>query len=400
MPEFSFKAYAKDGALVADRLSATTQAEAVRTLAARGLAAFEVKSAGRAAPTSRTTKTSPQVLAAFCRQMATMMSSDLPLDEALALMAADSDKRAAALAKELRTAVMQGSTLSAALSASRAGIPDFMVGLVAAGESGGSLSPVFQRLADGFENQIRLVEAIRSALIYPAVLLVTALASLILVLAVVAPALAPVFAGAGDRTPLSAQLLMGASDLLRNWWWLGLLALLGALLLMSAALRSPAGKATLSRLALTAPLVGQVVTSTETSRFLYALAALLENGVSMPNALAITRTAAGNRVIAADIDRIAARVRQGDRLGAALAKSRVFPSIAGQMALVGERSGGLEQMLRHGGRVLEETAQRDVKRLMAVATPALTILLGVLIGGVVLSLLSAIMSVNDLAIGG
>lgn len=397
MPDFNFKAYAKNGALVTDRVTAANRADAVRQITTRGLAPFEVLE-GVARQGRRGSKVPLKTLAAFCRQMATMVESDLPLDEALGLLARDSDAKAAALAAGLRKSVLEGASLSAALSSYRERVPDMMVGLVSAGEAGGALAPVFHRLADSFEMQLRTTEALRSALIYPAVLLVSAVASLILVLTVVAPALKPVFAGAGDKVPFSAKLLIGASEALRTYWWAGVLAILLGVLLIISALRSPPGRAGMARFALRAPFIGKMVTSTEASRFLHSLSALLDNGVSVLNALEITRKATSNPVIAKEIERIANRVRVGERLGDTLARSKVFPPLAGQLAAVGERSGSLAKMLRHGGRVMEETAQRDMKQMMVVATPALTILLGVLVGSVILSLLSAIMSVNDLAV--
>lgn len=398
MPDFSFKAYAKDGALIADRIAAVNRSEAVRQITARGLVAFEVKEGAAARRETRRSRLSLRTLAAFCRQMATMTESGLPLDDALSLLARDNNKKSAALAVSLREAVMGGASLSQALTSYPERVPDVMIGLVAAGEAGGALAPVFHRLADSFEMDIRTTDALRSALIYPAVLCVTAIAALVLVLTVVAPALQPVFAGAGDRTPLSARILIGASDVLRNYWWVGVLGILLAVMLMSSALSRPSGRAAMARFAIGAPFIGPIVRSTETSRFLHSLAALLDNGVAVVNALDITRRATANPVVANEIDRVTARVRLGERLGDTLGKSKVFPPLAGQLAAVGERSGSLAKMLRHGGKVMEEAAQRDVKQLMVVATPAMTILLGVLVGGVVLSLLSAILSVNDLAI--
>lgn len=397
MPDYSFKAFAKNGALVADQVTARNRADAVRQLSSRGLLAFELNE-GALRRDNRRGKLSLRTLAAFCRQMATMVESDLPIDDALQLLARDSNQKAAALATGLHKAVMGGATLSSALSSYPEQVPDVMIGLVAAGEAGGALAPVFHRLADGFEMQLRTRDALSSALIYPAVLGVTALASLVIVLTVVAPALTPVFAGAGDRTPLSAKLLIGASEALRSYWWIGVLAILLVVLLTLSSFRTPAGRAGLARLAIKAPFIGPIITNTETSSFLHSLAALLDNGVNVVSALEITRQATGNPVVAKEINAITNRVRQGERLGDLLAGSKVFPPLAGQLAAVGERSGSLAKMLRHGARVMEEAAQRDVKQLLVVATPALTIILGVLVGGVVLSLLSAILSVNDLAI--
>ena len=397
MPDYSFKAYAKDGALVADHVAAADRADAVRQLSARGLVAFELNDGASRRRRTRGSL-SLKTLAAFSRQMATMIEADLPIDDALQLLARDRNPKAAALASGLRKGVLGGATLSSALSSYPEKVPEVMIGLVAAGEAGGALAPVFHRLADGFEMQLRTRDALRSALIYPAVLGVTAVASLVLVLTVVAPALTPVFAGAGERMPLSARILIGASEILRSYWWIGVLGLLLLILLAMSGFRTPAGRAGLARLAIRAPLVGSIVTTTETSHFLHSLSALLDNGVSVVNALEITRKATGNPLVSREIEAITNRVRLGERLGDMLARSKVFPPLAGQLAAVGERSGSLAKMLRHGARVMEEAAQRDVKQLLVVATPALTIILGLLVGGIVLSLLSAILSVNDLAI--
>ncbi len=399
MAEFTYKAYSKTGDLVIDRIAAPDQAEAVSTLAMRGLAVFELR-ADRKAVAGGRTRLSSRTLGVFCRQMATMLESDLPIDEALALLARDTDPKAAALAKQLHTAMLQGATASAALAAASTRVPDFMVGLVAAGETGGTLAEVFERLADSFEGQARIAETLVSALVYPAVLGATAIGSLVLVLTVVAPALAPVFAGAGDKTPLPAQLLMAASEGLRNYWGAMVLGILLVVLVAAMGLRTPGGRAAMSRFLLKAPLVGPVVANTEGSRVLYSLAALLDNGVNLTAALEIATGATSNETVAADIDRVTSEVRQGERLSEALARSTVFPPSAGQMAAVGEKAGGVEKLLRHCARGMEESAQRHVRRLMAIATPALTIFLGVLVGGIVLSLLSAIMSVNDLALSG
>lgn len=399
MTEFTFKAYSRSGELIVDRISASTQAEALGMLATRGLSAFEVRASDRATA-GRGARLSSRTLGVFCRQMATMLESDLPIDEALALLARDTDPKAAGLAKQLHASMLQGATASSALAAATPRVPDFMVGLVAAGETGGTLAQVFEQLAVSFEGQARIAEALLSAVLYPAVLGVTAIGSLILVLTVVAPALAPVFAGAGDRTPFAAQLLMSASYALRDYWAAMVLILLLFALVGVMGLRSPGGRTALSRFALKAPLVGPVVANTEGSRVLYSLAALLDNGVNLTAALEIARGATSNSTIAADIDRITSEVREGERLSEALARSATLPPSAGQMAAVGEKAGGVEKLLRHCARAMEEDAQRHVRRLMAIATPALTIFLGVLVGGIVLSLLSAIMSVNELALSG
>ena len=275
-----------------------------------------------------------------------------------------------------------------------------MVGLVAAGEAGDTLSSSFSRLAEEFETQIKLQDQMKSALIYPVILLIASFASLSIVLLVVTPALAPVFNSSGAQPPLSARMMLAASELARNYGaWL-LLAVLGAGWISARLLMTSAGKRLTDRLALRTPLVGDLVRDAELSRFLFTLSSLLENGVHVTAALPTARESIRNSVIQSEISILADQVRKGDDLGQGFASSRSTPPLVAQMALAGSRSGSLPTMLGHAGRLLNESAQQRVKTALTAAAPVITVVLGLVVGAVVLSLLSAIMSVNDIALAG
>lgn len=400
MTTFRYRAYGANGRVLNDRVSAPTEADAVRVLMREGLTPFEIAEATGAASPARTGQRLPaRALAGFCRSLATMKAGGLPLDEALDLIASDpSDRHVAKFAAGVREAVLSGRGLADALSEQKQAPPDYVIGLVRAGEAGGSLAPVLQRIADSVDNQIRLANSLRGALVYPAILFATAMASVILILLVVAPALKPVLMASGENTPGSARALIGASDFLQQWWSMGLMGGLVLFLLVSLWARGSSGKRMMSGLALKLPVMGPVLRDIETARFLSSFSALIENGMPAVPALSIARDGSGNPFVREAVGDIAEEVRQGKSFSAALIDDGFFPVAAGHMATVGEKSGALPAMLAKAAGIFEDRSARQINRITTVAGPALTLILGLVIGGVVLTLLGAIMSVNDLAV--
>lgn len=401
MTSFRYRAYSASGRTISDVVSAPSEADAIKALIRDGLTPFEIALSDRTAaakmPAGR--RLAPKTLASFSRSLATMVSGGLPLDEALQLIANDpSDKQTARFAEGVRERVMAGRSLADALSEQPRTPPDYVMGLVRAGEAGGSLAPVLERISSSVENQMRLANSLRGALVYPAILFATALASIVLILLVVAPALKPVLLASGDATPASARTLIAASDFLQQWGAVGLCLILALFLAGSLWSRSPGGRRFLSAASLRLPLIGPVLREIETARFLSSLSALLENGLSMLPALGIAREGAGNPLVQQAVGNISEQVRHGTSFSAALVEDGFFPVAAGHMAAVGENSGALPAMLVKAAGIFEERSARQISRMTTIAGPALTLLLGLVIGAVVLTLLGAIMSVNDLAV--
>jgi general secretion pathway protein F len=397
---FRFSAYGAGGQIVRDTVSAVSEADVLRLLSRDGLMPFEIEvvETGPRQKTRRRKRISTTALTGFCRSMASMVDGGLPVDEALQLVASDQEDRAAAtLAAAVREEVIAGMSLADALARIQPSPPDYLIGLVRAGEAGSSLGPVFRRLGVALDNERRLSDGVKSALIYPAVLGVTALASVGLILLVVAPALKPVLTVSGAEAPAAARALIGASDLLRQGWIWGLMALLAMFLGMSTWSHSDKGRNRLGAWILKLPFVGRTILDMEVARFAATLSALLENGVSIVPALSIARQGIGNPMVDASMEPLIDTVREGGRLSATLLKNELIPPIVAQLAAVGERSGELPAQLMQAAGVLEDRSRRRVDRMTALAAPVLTLVLGVMIGAVVLTLLTAIMSVNDLA---
>ncbi|MDP3460056.1 MAG: type II secretion system F family protein [Hyphomonas sp.] len=401
MTRFRYRAFQADGRVVSDVVSAISESEAVRDLMGQGLTPFEIADAGSAAaPQARgSARQSPRVLAGFCRNLASMLAGGLPLDEALKLLSDDpEDKRVSRLAAELRSSVLGGQSLADALAGLRSPPADYVIGLIRAGEEGGSTVTVLSRLAVSIDNELRLTEAVRGALIYPVILLLTALVSIGVILLVVAPALEPVLETSGNDTPPAAAWLMAASHGLRATWPLLIITPLVLWMLAMSWSRTRAGRGSLSSLALRLPVVGPLIRDMESARCLTSLSALLENGVSLVPAMEIAGQGARNPLVQRALGRITDEVRVGVRLSDAIADDGFLPMTASQLAAVGERSGDMAGQLAQASSILESRSARRIATLTTLAGPVMTLALGVLIGGIVLTLLSAIMSVNDLAV--
>lgn len=402
MARFRYRAFQADGRVVSDVVSAISESEAVRDLMGQGLTPFEMADEGSTAAARQgkpAGKQPPQVLAGFCRNLASMLAGGLPLDEALKLLADDpEDKRVSRLSSELRSGVLNGQSLAEAMAGLRTPPADYVIGLIRAGEEGGSTVPVLNRLADSIDNELRLTEAVRGALIYPAILLLTAIISICIILLVVAPALEPVLETSGNETPGAAAWLMAASHGLRDTWPLLTITPLAIWLLAMSWSRTAAGRGSMSALAMRLPVVGPLIRDMESARCLTSLSALLENGVSLVPAMEIAGQGARNPLVRKALDRIADEVRVGVRLSDAIANDGFLPMTASQLAAVGERSGDMGGQLAQASSILESRSRRRIATLTTLAGPVMTLALGVLIGGIVLTLLSAIMSVNDLAV--
>jgi len=401
---FSYRAVKPSGETVDGHLDAADQTAAVRALQRDGLIPVRVQEArtralrmalGRSATAGRVP---PKQVVLVTRELASLLEAGLTLDRSLQILRELAvDPQVAHLLERIQEKVRSGSTFSAALEAQGATFSPLYVNTVKAGEASGTLQAVMQRLADYMERSAELRESIKSALIYPTILLIVAGVSVALLLTLVVPQFAQMFEDMGQALPVATRIVIGAGDFVRGYWWLLILGVVG----LSAAARSLLERPTIryawDRRLLGLPLVGELVAKVETARLSRTLATLLENGVSLLNALRLVKDVVTNRIISDAVQEAAEDLRHGRGLAEPLMKKQVLPQLALQMMKVGEESGQLDAMLGKVADVYDQEVRATVKRMLTLLEPMLIVGLGIIVAGIIMSILVAILSVNQLA---
>jgi general secretion pathway protein F len=271
--------------------------------------------------------------------------------------------------------------------------------MVRAGEASGQLAPTLVRLADLLDRQQRLAASITSALIYPCLLIVAAVGSIVLLLTEVLPQFVPLFEQSGAKLPPSTQFLIAAGSFVAANGVFMLLGLVVLVVLARAAFQAPQVRLTMDRLLLRVPIAGGLLREILAARFTRVLGTLLVNGVSLIAALGFVRDAVGNRAAMAAVDRAATSARAGAGLALPLAEARVFPLRTTHLLRLGEENAELGPMALRAADIHEERTRIALQRLVALLVPAITIVMGIAVAGIVTSLLTAMLSLNDLASG-
>lgn len=403
MTRFRYWAYTEAGDPVQGEVEAGDRSTALDRIGGLGHLPFRVEEADAApAPWWQRDVFSRRVdarrLANLTRELAALVSARLSIDEALDVMIGQGGETAAVRElRKVRGDILEGASLSEALARRPATFPPSYVAAIRAGEAGGALGPVLERLAAFLERSEAVKAKIRSAMIYPIIVMAMAVLSLVLVMTVVLPGFAPLFEDAGNRLPWLTRMVMAASEAVQaSWpWALGGLAVL--LLLGSRMLAQPAMRRAADAQLLRTPLMGNYLRGAETARFCRTLSTLLTNGVNLPRALELSAQALRNRCFVEATGQILEGVREGAPLARLMGGTSVFPELAVKLAAVGERSGRLGEMLERAAAMFEADTERSVERFLSVLTPALTIFLGVVIGTIILSVVMAVFSLNEFA---
>jgi general secretion pathway protein F len=409
MALFRYRAVNAAGDIAAGELEAANEAEIVDRLRDQGLmpmkveAALAGRTASAAGPAERrrrwfeSRKVNRDQLLAITRELATLLQAGLPLDRALEILIGLAPTLPVAhLLQTIRDAVRGGKSLSQAIDMHRTVFSRFYVNIVRAGEAGGALGVVLTRLADTMERNKELRDSVKSALIYPTILICVAVTSVMVLLGFVVPQFQQTFAQAGKALPLPTQIVIVIGTALRKYWWLILIIVFALVWITRWRLRSPAVRFRWDTRLLRAPMLGDLIAKVEIARFARTLATLIGNGVTLLAGLAIVKETMTNSVLAQALDGVVTRLREGKGFGVPLAETGVYPRLATQMILVGEESGRLEEMLNRVAEVYDREVQVAVKRFLAVLEPALILGLAVLIGGIVFSILLGVMGMSEL----
>ena len=338
-------------------------------------------------------------LGEITRELAIMLAAGQDLDRALRFVVENTrSTRAQSILGNVRDKVRSGSSLAAALAAEPRSFSRLYVGLVRAGEAGGTLPATLDRLATLLERERSLSANLRSALIYPALLIVAAIGSIVLLLDYVLPQFTPIFEQAGAELPAATRALMTMGTLVGAATpWL-LLAVLAGVLIARQLLTRPAYRLKVDRLVLHLPVVGALLRETLAARLTRTLGSLLQNGVPLISALGIAKDALGNSAAAAAVEAAAVGAKGGAGLARPLAASGLFPARTIHLLQLGEEAAQLSSMALKAADIHDEQARLIMQRLVALAVPMITIAMGLAVAGIVSALLTAMLSLNDLAV--
>lgn len=333
----------------------------------------------------------------FTQQLSTLLGAGLPLDRSLGVLTElAANERVKRSVSDIRDRVREGGTLSDALEAQHGAFSRLYVNMVRAGEIGGSLDVTLDRLADYLDRSKELKDAIVSALVYPILLILLAGGSLVLLLVYVIPQFTPIFEELGADMPFITRVVLFFGGILQHYWWaLALLAVL-AVVGFQRMLADAARKLRWDSWVLNLRWIGDLVAKLETARLTRTLGTLLVNGVPLLAALGIGGRVVGNSLLRQEVEEAAQEVKTGGGLARNLAQEGHFPRLALQMISVGEETGQLDTMLIKVADSYDREVRNTIDRLLSVFTPVVTLLMAVLIGTIVMSVLLAIISVNDL----
>jgi general secretion pathway protein F len=405
--QFQYRAVDPQGKVVEGTVEAAEVPAVVARLHDRGLIPINIAS-GEASRARAPRVALPQIqaigrrrvkgrdLLVMTQELSALVSSGLPLDRGLATLAELADnpefKR---ILTEVLHAVQGGKSLAEALGQHRV-FPPLYVNMIRAGEIGGFLELVLQRLAEYLERGQELRDEVRSALTYPILLTCAMGVSILVLLVYVLPKFSALFTDMGRALPLQARVILGMSDLLRGYWWAGIGLVAVAVGSVRYSIRTPRGRYSWDQWKLRIALVGPLLRKMEVASLARTLGTLLKSGVPMLQALGIVKEVAGNLVIARAIGEVEVGVREGAGIADPLARSGVFPPLAVQMIAVGEETGRLDEMLIRIADHFDREVRVKINQFTRLLEPVMILVMGLGIGFIVISMLSAIFSVNDL----
>jgi general secretion pathway protein F len=400
MPQFTYRAIGRDGKSQDGVIDAEGMELASRQLRAQGLTLLKLEP-GAAGASVKSSGRAPgrQDILSMTSELAVLLRAGLPLDRALKVLIDMAAQPAMhQLLNDLLSDVKGGRSLSQALAPHEELFGTFYISMVRAGEASGKLSEVLDRLVEYLENAKANRDSVVSALIYPAILLVVSILSIIVMLGFVVPQFESLFEDMGESLPTLTRAVIAGGDFIAAWWWLLLLVAVGGGIYLRNWAASEAGRESLDRRLLALPVAGGIIFRFEVSKFARTVGTLLGNGVSLLQAISIGIDTVDNRVIKDSLQVLPPAVKAGKRMSVALEESGMFTPMVIQMIRVGEESGSLDEMMLELAKVFDQQVQAGVKRGLTLLEPVLILGMGFIIAIIIIAILMGILSVNDLAI--
>jgi len=405
MAAFDYVAVDAAGRTVSGAVTASDEAAARGWLTKRRLMPLELTPARIAARAERTSgagrgdRLNAKTLALTTRQLATLISVS-PIEEALRTLALQADRPVVRRVLEgVHAGVMEGRRLSDAMALQGQAFPPLYRAMVSAGEQSGALQPILERLADGLERDQQVRGKVITAVVYPSVLAVVALGVIAILMTFVVPKVVDQFESMNQTLPLLTRLVIGVSDLMRNWGWLFLLLLAGLIVAGVVARRRPEIRLRIDQTMLRLPVIGRLTRDLHGARMARTLSTMIAAGLPVLEGLTITARTVSNMALRQATESMGEAVREGGGLSAAMRRADVFPPLLVYMTASGESSGRLEPMLERAADYLEREFATFTAVMLSLLEPAIIVVMGGVVAMIVLSILLPILQINTLAMG-
>lgn len=395
MPVFSYRATTIEGAIVEGAIEAADEKSAIERLKNSGIIPLKVAAPEEGIKKRFTLRSSKSDLLTFTTEISALLSAGLPLDRSLNILSEISESSEMKnVIQSILKSIREGNSFSDALQKHPRVFSRLYVNMIRAGEAGGVLDVVLDKLNEFLESSKELKEHIFSVMIYPAILTVTSGVSIIILLTFVLPKFSVIFAELGGSLPLPTKILLTFSNVLKSYWWIVLSAIITGWIIFKNYIKSDKGRYKWDAFKL--KIMGEVITKLETARFCRTLGTLLKSGVPLLQALNNSRDVISNQVIASAIDTVSAGAKEGKGIANPLSDSKVFPPLALSMIKVGEETGQLDTMLMKVAATYEKSLNVAIKRFVTLIEPVMILTMGLIIGFIIISMLMAIFSITEL----
>ena len=400
MPLYQYQAFDQTGVLRKGSEDAVSESDLHQRLRSQKLYPKEIR-------VSRNTSRSflpkrgtnyKRALTLFTRQFEVLMDATIPYDKALQLIIEQTENVGfKEILAEVRARVVEGGSLADALHLYPKIFPEMYVSMIRSGENSGNLGTTLKRLADYYETQERLRGRLKSAMIYPAFMLVFSLLVVVFMVTYIVPKITQIFASKGTLLPLPTRILMGLSDFMVHSWYLVLIGLVILIFGFSAFLRSEFGKKVLQQLQLKAPLIGPLMQKVLIARFCQTLGTLLGSGVDLKTALEISRHVVVNQLLIEQLNKMIIEVNnKGIPLSAAMGRTGYFPDYVQHVVAIGEEAARVDELLERVANRMQEEVSRLLEGLTALLQPTMIVLMGGIVGFIALSVLLPMLNMNQL----
>ena len=402
MPVFVYKAADRRGQTIDGVMDAPDARAVVERLQKDAYYPIKVTPHGERAPLFSLggSRVRQRDLLTLTQQLATLFEVGLPLDRALTILEELApNARVKAIVSDLLRSVRGGASFSEALAKHHPRpFSRLYINMVRSGEKGGVLEIALRRLAEFLEARAAFNEAVVSALIYPLVITLVGAGAVVFLMTFVIPRFATIFRDLNQAIPLPTQILLTVSATLQQYWWIGMVAILGVVLAWRAWTSTPEGRLSWDRAILRAPIFGAIALHVETARFTRTLGTMLRSGVPVLGALAVVGDMMSNQAIGGAVSRLSDGVKRGGTIAAGMQQEGLFPSLAIHMVRVGEETGRMEEMLLKVADTFETDVRVEMKRTLGLLEPTIILVMGVVVAFIVVAMLMAIFSINEVAL--